>query len=119
MGGYFANTGRWVNHDDIAVQPPVTRTATLVGSAVDTQGNGDISLDLAVTAASGTGPTLDVVIETSKDGVTWRSLGAFAQKTAVSAERKSFSGCDRLVRANAVIAGTTPSFTYSVVGEAK
>lgn len=119
MGGYWSSSGRWVNHDDLVVQAAVTRTTTLVGAAVDTNGKGDISLDLAVTAASGTTPTLDVALETSKDGVSWRSLGSFAQKTAVSSERKSFSGCDRLVRTNAVIGGTTPSFTFSVVGEAK
>lgn len=95
------------------------QTATGSGSAVEIADKGSVRLLLDVSAASGTTPTLDVTVETSYDGSTgWTSLGTFTQKTAVSSQRKNFSGADRFVRASWVIAGTTPSFTFSIVGEA-
>lgn len=102
--------------------------APLIGSAARTaSGTGDpyemgdldtLRLTLAVTAASGTTPTLDVVIETSADGVTWRTLFSFGQKTTTGSDRQSFSNADRQVRARWAIGGTTPSFTMSLTGEA-
>lgn len=117
--GYSLRSGKWAESENAVIQGAVTRTASLVGNGVEVHGKGIVCLDLNVTAASGTTPTLDVAIETSKDGTNWRSLGSFAQKTGVSSERKSFVGVDRFIRANAAIGGTTPSFTYSVSGEAK
>ena len=78
-------------------------------------------LELDVTAASGTTPTLDVTIETAEDaaGTNGRSLGAFAQKTAAGNERKSFDGFDRFYRAVWTVGGTTPSFTFTLTGETK
>jgi hypothetical protein len=43
-------------------------------------------VQLEVTAVSGLGPTLDVVVEDTLDGVTWNVVGTFAQKTAVGRE---------------------------------
>ena len=104
---------------DVVLAASAARTATGSGSAVALGDLGTIRLLLDVTAASGTTPTLDVTIETSYDGSTgWVSLGTFSQKTAVSTQRKSFSGCDRYVRASWVVGGTTPSFTFSITGEA-
>ena len=82
---------------------------------------------LNVTAASGTTPTLDVIIQTSPDeGVTWENFVTFAQKIAVGIETKRFSSY-QAVAAGAgpfgdqmkvvyTIGGTTPSFTFSVKG---
>lgn len=94
------------------------RTVSASGATFEMGGNTNLRLDLDVTAASGTTPTLDATVQTSKDGATWRTLGTFAQKTAISAERKSFGGCDRFARIIWTIGGTTPSFTFSVSGEA-
>jgi hypothetical protein len=93
------------------------QTASGNGASQDMGAKGSARLTLDVTAASGTTPTLDVTLQTSEDALTWRTLGTFAQKTIVSAERKSFGGADRYVRALWVIAGTTPSFTFTVRGE--
>lgn len=119
MGGYHDNVrNQWVSTDDVTLAGSAARMATGNGAALGVA-KGTLRLLLDVTAAAGTGPTLDVVIETSFDGATnWRSLGAFAQKTAAGSERKSFAGADRFVRARWTIAGTAPSFTFSVVGEA-
>ncbi len=60
--------------------------------------------------------------QTSMDnGVTdaWRSLGsAYTQATGVTSQRIVVGGTDRWVRASYTIGGTTPSFTWSLVGEA-
>jgi hypothetical protein len=112
-------TGQFADIDDVELAASAARTATGQGAAVALGDRGTLRLLLDVTAASGTGPTLDVTVETSFDGATgWRSLGTFAQKTAVASERKSFPGCDRYVRATWTVGGTTPSFTFSVAGEA-
>lgn len=96
-------------------------TATGADTAVELGDCATVRLVLNVSAVSGTTPTLDVTVETSADnGVAdaWRTLGTFAQKTVVAAERKSFGGCDRWVRTRRVVGGTTPSFTYDITGEA-
>lgn len=95
------------------------RTASGNSGALDATAFSVISLLLDVTAASGTTPTLNVTVEESDDGTTWRTVGTFAQKTAVSNERKSFAIAADYYRVSYVIAGTTPSFTFSVTGTGK
>jgi hypothetical protein len=70
---------------------------------------------LNVTAASGTTPTLDVVVEDSFDGTTWNTVATFTQKTAVGVQALDVSGqfTDQL-RVRWTIGGTTPSFTFDV-----
>lgn len=116
--GYNKQTGEWADIDDVTLAASAARTSSANGSAVELGDRGTLRLLLDVTAATGTTPTLDAAVETSFDGVTWRSLGAFTQKTATGTERKSFAGADRFVRVTWTIGGTTPSFTFSVSGEA-
>jgi len=112
-------TGEYADIDDVVLAAEAARTATGNGDAVGLGDRGTLRLLLDVTAASGSSPTLDVTVETSYDSVTWRSLGTFAQKIAVGTERKSFVGADRYVRATWTIgAVATPSFTFSIAGEA-
>lgn len=76
----------------------------------------------AVTAASGTTPSLTVSIQTSHDdGATdaYRTVASFPAQTAVGASGwQDFPGLDRYVRASWTVSGTTPSFTFGVTGEA-
>lgn len=75
-----------------------------------------IRAQLNVTAASGTVPTLDVVIEDSvDDGATWSTIGTFAQRTAAGRQAIDVTGpfADRL-RIRWTITGGTPSFTFQV-----
>lgn len=75
-----------------------------------------IRAQLNVTAASGTTPTLDVLVEDSVDGgATWNTLVAFTQATAVTREVKNITTPfgDQL-RVRWTVGGTTPSFTFAV-----
>lgn len=70
---------------------------------------------LDVTAASGTTPSMTVVIESTIDGTNWDALGTFAAKTAVAREVITINPViGRRIRARWTITGTTPSFTFSV-----
>ena len=95
-------------------------TATVTGADVDTEQLGSANFYLDVTAVTGTTPTLDVKIQ-EKDPVSGKyfDLVSFTQQTAISSERKSYgSGAGELlgkvIRYVATIAGTTPSFTFSL-----
>lgn len=111
-------SGRYIDNRAITLSASAAKTATFQSAGVLVGDRGVLRLTLAVTASTGTSPTLDVVVETSADNTNWRSLGAFAQRTIAASERKSFSGADQYVRINATIAGTTPSLTFSVAGDA-
>lgn len=107
--------------NDVTVQASTTKTATGTSTPVELDDKGTLRLSLTSSAVSGTTPSMTVTMQTSLDaGVTdaWRSLGAFTAQTAAGTERKSFPGADRYVRASWVISGTTPSFTFSIDGEA-
>lgn len=99
---------------------------TLVASAARTTSSDSGALDgygpavravvqLDVTAASGTSPTLDVVVEDTVDGTNYNTVATFAQKVAAGREavRVTTPFSDTL-RVRWTIAGTTPSFTFSV-----
>jgi hypothetical protein len=117
--GYHDNArNRWVATSDVTLRASATEVANGSSPAVGVD-RGTVRLLLDVTAkGADADETLDVTVETSFDGAAWRSLGAFARKTAVGAERKSFPGADRFVRITWAVGGTTPSFTFSVTGEA-
>lgn len=123
MGYNNPRTNEFADTEDLTVLQSSTLTATTNGPAIDVGDRIGARLTLAVTAASGTTPTLDVKLQTRRDASdTWRDLAgtnipAFGQKTAVSSERKTFIGFDRQIRYVATIGGTTPSFTLSIAGE--
>lgn len=74
---------------------------------------------LDVSAVSGS-PTLDVKLQTTDDGTTWRDVASFAQKTGVSSEVKAFTGLGSQCRWHRVLAGTaTPKATYTITGYSK
>lgn len=115
--GYTMGDGRYADVEPITPAASAARTTTGNGSGIELGDRRVARLKLDVTAASGTSPTLDVTIQTSRDGSTWYTSGTFAQKTGVSNESKVFA-VDRFVRASWTIGGTTPSFTFSIIGEA-
>lgn len=113
------NAGQSYDQDEVTLLPSAARTATFNGDSVEVGDRGTLRLDLAITAMSGTTPTLQVQIETRKNSSdTWRTVDAFPVQTATGTTRKTFTGLDRLVRAVSSIGGTTPSITYSLGGEA-
>lgn len=103
-------------------------TATASGNAHSAAGHPvnampfkEATFFLNVTAASGTSPTLDVVVE-SKDpsGDVWDDLAVFTQATAVSHQKENVAANlgDR-VSLKYTLGGTDPSFTFTVYAIAK
>lgn len=122
--GYNKSTGdkRAARTRSVTLQAAVTKTATFKSAGVELADQNVVRLNLAVTAHAGTTPTLDVKVQTSKDDVDADYVdvpnGAFAQVTTTNGTTRLVVGAlDRFVRVVATIAGTTPSYTYSVSGE--
>lgn len=105
-------------------------TASTTHPVVETSDYGVALVTVAVTAASGTTPTMTVVVEGSTDNSTWTTLGTigangYAAGTTATAP-SNFTGAatvsgvfaaPQFVRTRSVVGGTTPSFTYSVTIE--
>lgn len=93
------------------------RTATGNSGALDADGQ-YLNLLVNVTAASGTSPTLNCSVEWSNDGSTFAAVDGtadtFAQITATTAKVKQFAVKAAYYRVVWTIAGTSPSFTFSV-----
>lgn len=111
--------GGWYVHPavtgivDIA-SAAITSTATSA-SIANNLGNG-FQVNFAVTATSGTTPTLDVRIEESYDGGTnWVTLYEFQRVTANGSYNSPIlRASGRHIRYVRTITGTTPSFTMAV-----
>jgi hypothetical protein len=102
-------------------------TSSTTHSAVDTGESGVLYVIVACTAASGTTPTMTVVVEGSVDNSTWFELGTIGANgyrsgsigtapsnfTTSATVRGAFPAV-QFCRTRSVVAGTTPSFTYSV-----
>lgn len=92
------------------------RTAS--GDSGDLDGYGAASTlraQLDVTAAAGTSPTLDVVIEDTLDGVNWNTVATFTQKTAAGRQVTDITTpFAETLRVRWTVGGTTPSFTFAV-----
>lgn len=69
-----------------------------------------------VTAASGTTPTMAVIVQHSTNNSTWATLGSFTTATGTTSERISGNGTvNRYVRAFiTTVTGTSPSFTTTI-----
>lgn len=117
-------------NSDFTVFESAARTATTNSTDMENRGARGVRLFLAVTAASGTTPTLDVKVQV-KDPIndTYIDLpgSAFAQKTTtatdeltiypgvtVAANRAVSQPLSQKWRVVATIGGTTPSFTFSL-----
>ena len=109
----------------IIVLRSFARTTTTTTGAFDLGEEFDnCTVFLSVTAASGTTPTLDGKLQDSPDGALFFDIGSgtgagtgnFTQKTAAATDVKDINTrkIARYVRWVGTIAGTTPSFTYTV-----
>jgi len=110
--------GRFQNPDkDLALADlaSAARTTTGNGTAFDTTAIDSINATLVITAASGTTPTLDLVLQTTADGTNYYTAGTFAQQTTTQTGlARVFGDLGDLSRWQWTIAGTTPSFTFRV-----
>ncbi len=105
------------------VEFAVSSARTASGSAAAVTGLAEqttLRVQLEVTAASGTTPSLAVVLEDTVDGTNWNTVGTFTAKTVAGREvinvTAPFTGT---VRATWTITGTTPSFTFSILAHAE
>lgn len=102
-------------YEHIDLVASAARTTSDNGTPKNVARHRTLVATLNVSAASGTTPTLDVVIEDSADGATWTTLATFAQKTGTGAETVRITNpCHPNIRARWTIGGTTPSFTFDV-----
>ncbi len=120
--GYTRSTGtyagRYADTLDVDLMDQSSTSTSANSDGFELGDRGVACLELDVTTA--TAGTLDVAIKTSKDnGVNdaWRSVASFTQVTGTGTERKSFSGLDRFIRAEATI--VTGPFAFTISGEAK
>ena len=101
----------------LALVASAARTATGNATPVTGLASADtLRVQLNVSAAGGTTPTLDVVVEDTLDnGATWNVIGTFAQKVAAGREVINITTpfTDQ-IRVRWTLAGTTPSFTFDV-----
>jgi len=103
------------------VVPLTTDTVTNVSGAFPVANNKSLALAMRITAASGTTPTLDLRVEYSMDGVNWAigdptTADAFTQRSSPYTAAKVFVPKGDFYRVRWTIAGTTPSFTFDVLG---
>lgn len=114
--GYFKSDGRYANTEPLSLSPSAALTEDANGASVELGDRAVARLTLAATAVSA-GDTLDVTVQTSSDGSTWYTSGAFTQVTTTGSETKLFL-LDRFVRAVYNVTGSDVSITCSLTGEA-
>lgn len=98
-----------------------SRTANGTSADITIPIGSKLAVFLDVTAATGTNPTLDVVVQT-KDPVSGKyfSIGTFTQKTGVGSEAIFIGGgadtefATKTIRVEYTLGGTDPDFTFSV-----
>lgn len=128
----YTNASGAVRGTPVVLKASAAETTSTVGPSVPTgPDSGSLFLSVAVSAASGTTPTLLVTVEGSMDGTTWFTLGkvgangytvgSAASITAptnftAAATTLAIYDVPTFVRYNSAVGGTTPSFTYSVTG---
>jgi hypothetical protein len=106
-------------------------TASTTGPTIEVADTSMAIVTVAVSAASGTTPTMTVVVEGSSDATNWFTIGTIGANGyasgSVGTAPSNFTTaatvagvfpCPQYIRTRSVIAGTTPSFTYSVNVEA-
>lgn len=127
MPTFSSALGRWLRRSARTLKASGAETVSTTGASVELGDAATIAVVVAVTAASGTTPTMVVDIEGSDDGTNWFVLGSFGANgyragavgtapsnfTAAATARGAVTGA-RYVRHKSTIGGTTPSFTYSV-----
>lgn len=120
--GYEKANGQYARTLDVTLAAVGTvATVTANGAAFELGDRDSLRLNLVVATVTGTTPSMTVKLQTSADGSTnWTDVpnGAFAAVTAAGTTRLVVAALDRFVRPVETLTGTTPSFTFSIVGEA-
>lgn len=113
LGGWLVNPAT-AGITDIASAAITTTTTT--SSIANNLGNG-FQVNITVTAATGTNPTLDVRVEESFDGGTnWVTLYEMQRITAAGSYNSPIlRASGRHIRYVQTVGGTSPSFTRAVI----
>jgi len=107
------------------IVPSAAITATAAGATFSGYRNAEsLAIQVDVTAASGTTPTLDVKLQESHDGTNWFDVPSAAATQLTAAGHALIKvdlskGIGNYIRAYYTLAGTTPNFTFSVTAYAK
>jgi hypothetical protein len=112
----YINHGRTIPFATLLEETALAATKT--EDHIDTGGPfGAMTMTLEVTAADGTLPTLDVIVQHSVDGDTWATLGGFTQVTTTpGSETKTFGPCSQYIRGKATITGTDVEYAFTLSG---
>lgn len=95
-----------------------TKTTTGTSAAFDSSNLASLNATLAISAASGTSPTLDVTLETTADGTNYYTAGTFPQQTGVATVARVIGDLGLTSRWKWTVGGTTPSFTFTITATA-
>ena len=111
--------GGWYMHPAIVGLPDIASaalTTSTTSSAISNNLGNGFQINIAVTAATGTNPTLDVRVEESFDGGTnWVTLYEMQRITAVGSYNSPIlRASGRHIRYVQTVGGTSPSFTRAV-----
>lgn len=105
----------------ITLHTSAEETVSGSGTAIDLYGDDSVELRrfvrLQLIVSAITAATLDVVIETSADGVTWSQVASFDSVTATGRWDLLGGDCQRYVRARWTITGTSATFEVAGTGE--
>lgn len=129
MPTYSPGLNRALRREAATLKASGAETASTTGPAVELGDAGALTFVVAVTAVSGTSPTLSLLIEGSDDGTNWYTIAKVGSDGyslgSLGAAPANFTGAGtvrgtcpaaRFVRYRSTIGGTSPSFTYSVIG---
>jgi hypothetical protein len=101
------------------IVPSAARTASGNSGALTMGYSPNISLQVTVSAVSGTTPSMTLSIQWSNDGVNFGNTDgtpdAFAPITAAATVNKQFTAKGLYMQITWTITGTTPSFTFFVI----
>ncbi len=99
----------------LEIKEPGAETASTIGPTKPVGLTGIVAVMLKVTAVSGTSPTLDVTVQDGDSDPPTINRFAWPNITAVGEYPAYLRTAKSHVRYVSKIAGTKPSFTYSVV----
>lgn len=103
--------------DFLIVRASAAATATGQSAAQRLDAGDELSIELDVTAVTGTTPSLTLSIEWSHDGVNWFQADppdVFTAVTTAGKRIKEFDVKGAFYRVVWTITGTTPSFTAAI-----
>lgn len=101
----------------ITLATSAAHSASGAGSSVDCDAKRVARVTLAVSAVSGTTPSLSCALETSDDQLSWDSVGDFDAVSSVGSHDIYVGDLRKYLRARWTVAGAGASFTFSVTGK--